>query len=154
MEIVRARPSEAEALSLIAQRSKAQWGYPAGWLEHWREHLTITPLFIAQHDTFTGLLNGQPVGFYALVEAETELRLEHLWVLPEWIGQGWGRRLLTHAAARAAEQGATSLTIESDPHAAAFYRHLGARQIGTHRSEIDGQLRELPLLTLPLPLPA
>ncbi len=151
MEIVRARPTEAAALSLLAQRAKAHWGYPAAWLEQWRAQLTITPDFVAQHEVFTGRGDGQPVGFYALAPDEEEsLRLEHLWVEPKWMGQGLGRRLFGHASARARVRGFSRLTIESDPHAEAFYLHLGARRIGTRRSEIQGQARELPLLCFAL----
>jgi GNAT superfamily N-acetyltransferase len=49
------------------------------------------------------------------------LRLEHLWVLPDWMGQGIGRALFRHAAERAAARGALSLTIEADPNAEPFY---------------------------------
>lgn len=146
MKIVRAAPSDAARLSAIAQAAKAHWGYPAHWLQQWREQLTVTPKFLQETDTFTARLNRELIGFYALVRGEESLNLEHLWVAPPWLGRGFGRRLFTHAIEHARRRGAPSLTIEADPHAEAFYLHLGAVRVGFTRGEIDNQARELPLL--------
>ena len=150
VQIARAQPTDAPTLSSIAWAAKAHWGYPSHWMERWREQLTITPEFVAANETFAAVIAGQMIAFCALFETAEMLRLEHLWVLPERIGQGIGRRLFTHAAESAASRGARSLTIEADPHAEPFYRHLGAVQIGTIASEIDGHHRELPLLVFDL----
>lgn len=151
MQIIRANPSDAETLSAIAWAAKAHWGYPPHWMEQWRGQLTITPEFIAAHETFTAEMNEQTVGFHALVEVAESWRLEHLWVLPERIGQEIGRNLFAHAVERATLRGARRLTIEADPNAESFYLHLGAVRIGTTASAIDGHRRELPLLAFDLP---
>ena len=82
----------------------------------------------------------------AVVENRESWRLEHLWVLPEQMGRGFGRRFFAHAAAFAAERGALSLTIEADPNAEPFYQRMGALRVGTRESQIDGSTRLLPLL--------
>jgi GNAT superfamily N-acetyltransferase len=150
LEIVRAKPSDASTLSAIARVAKAHWGYPARWLDEWRELLTITPEFIAANETFAAVSEGRIVGFHALHEADGTLRLEHLWVLPEQMQKGIGRSLFQHAAGRAAALGAPSLTIEADPNAEPFYRHMGAERIGAVRSKVEGRPRELPLLRFAL----
>jgi GNAT superfamily N-acetyltransferase len=150
VEIIRARPSDAATLSAIAWAAKAFWRYPPHWMEKWREQLTITPEFISENETFAAVIDRQMVAFHALVPTSETLRLEHLWVLPERIGQGLGQTLFLHAAEQARAQGATSLTIEADPRAEAFYQHLGAVRVGTIASEIDGCRRELPLLEFDL----
>ena len=150
MQIVRARSTDAARLSAIAHAAKAHWGYPPHWLEQWREQLTITPEFIAAHETFMAEVNGTIVGFHALRETPETWRLEHLWILPEQIGRGIGRSLFHHAAARATERGAVCLTIEADPHAEPFYQLMGAVRIGVFKSEVDGSVRELPLLRFAL----
>ena len=150
MQIRRAQTSEADALSLVAQKAKAYWGYPASWLEQWRELLTITPEFIAQNETWLAGEDRRSLGFYALRWHGTELRLEHLWVLPNEMKRGVGRKLFQHAAARATALGANCLTIESDPHAEPFYLRLGAIRSGRVASEMEGERREIPLLTFPL----
>ena len=148
MEIRRAEPAEAAELSLIARRAKAHWGYPAAWLERWQEQLTITPEFIAINEVFAARLGDRAAGFHALLKTSQAMRLEHLWVIPELMSRGIGRALFGHATARAASLGASSLTIEADPNAEAFYLHLGAIRTGSSRTEIEGELRELPLLTV------
>ena len=150
MEIRRAQPVDASALSRIARTSKASWGYPEVWLEQWQEQLTIPPEFIAANETFIAVIDRQIVAFHALLQTPTEIRLEHLWVLPEHMGRGIGRKLFAHAVERARALGAISLTIEADPNAEAFYRHLGAIKVGAVETEIEGQRRELPLLSLGL----
>jgi GNAT superfamily N-acetyltransferase len=150
VQIIRAQPSDAATLSAIAWAAKAFWGYPSHWMEQWRKQLTIIPDFIAQNETFAAVIDGQIVAFHALLPTADALWLEHLWVLPERIGQGIGRALFRRAAERAAAQGALSLTIEADPSAEAFYQHLGAVRVGMATSQVDGCRRELPLLIFDL----
>ena len=150
MNIVRAEPSAAATLSAIASAAKAFWGYPPDWMARWREQLTITPDFIAENETFAAIVNRQTVAFYALRQKADVLQLEHLWVLPDWTGQGIGRALFKHALERAAVRGASSLTIEADPNAELFYRRMGAIRSGVVATEIDGRRRDLPILTFDL----
>lgn len=152
--IVRAMPEDAAALSVIAHAAKAHWGYPAHWLEEWREDLTITSAFIAENETFKALNDERVLGFHALLESSAAWRLEHLWVHTEWMGQGVGRALFRHAVAKARARGASCLTIESDPHAEAFYRHMGAARVGSVARKIEGRRRVLPLLRFDLTRPS
>jgi len=144
MEIRRARPEDA-VLTSIAFAAKRHWGYPERWIESWRPQLTITATYIADHEVHFAIENGQPVGFYALVIHQIRLELQHLWVLPERMGQGIGRLLFTHALRRARHLGFSELEIESDPNAGGFYERMGARQIGSRVFELDEQRRELPI---------
>ena len=119
-------------------------------MEKWRNLLTITPEFIVTNETFVAVIQGQLVGFHALHEAAEELRLEHLWILPEQMRKGIGRALFRHAVERAATMGALRLTIEADPNAEAFYRHMGAERVGSVASKMEAGRRELPLLVFDL----
>ena len=146
--IRRAELEEAACLTEIAFAAKKHWGYPESWLEAWREDLTITSDFIARHEVFVATDEDKPVGFYALVISESATGLDHLWVLPEWIGKGIGRRLLAHALGRAAALNIATIEIVSDPNAEAFYLKAGARKIGEVLSTIEGQQRRLPRLAI------
>ena len=150
MRIIRAKPSEAATLSAIAWAAKGFWNYSSNWMEQWREQLTITPNFIAENETFAAIINRETVAFHALLQRANVLRLEHLWVLPNWMGQGIGRALFRHAAERAAARGARGLTIEADPNAELFYRRMGAVRSGVIATEIDGRRRDLPILNFDL----
>ena len=150
MQIVRANPGDASTLSEIAWAAKAFWGYPSEWMEQWRDQLTITPEFVAKQETFVATIDHEIVAFHALLGTQQSMRLEHLWVRPTWIGQGIGRALFRHAAARAAALGASTLTIEGDPHAAPFYRRMGAVAAGHSTTVYEHGSRQLPLFVFDL----
>jgi len=148
VEIRRAGPGDADALSRVASAAKGHWGYPDGWMERWREGLTISPEFVSQREIYAAFVEGEPVGFYALHEEGQKIELEHLWVLPERMGLGLGRALFDHALGRAAALDAEVLGIEADPNAEGFYRRMGARRVGEIVYELDGRERVLPLLAV------
>jgi hypothetical protein len=89
VDILPATPEDADALACIAFAAKRYWGYPESWIKHWRDSLTITPEFIRNNAVYAAVSGGEPCAFYALTSAGGEL--EHLWVLPTWIGSGVGR---------------------------------------------------------------
>ena len=146
MDVIRARPDDAGALTRISFAAKRYWGYPERWISRWEESLTITPDFVRRNEVYAAVVEGEIVGFYALVGEGQRVELEHLWVSPEHIGAGVGRALFDHAVRRAASLGASSLGIEAEPNAEGFYRRMGARRVGEISYPIDGQERTLPLL--------
>lgn len=153
IEIGRASPGDADALTRIAFAAKRHWGYPERWISYWGESLTITPEFVRDNEVYAAVSGGEPFGFYAITGTGRELELEHLWVLPAWIGSGAGRLLFEHAMDKAASQGAKSVKIEADPNAEGFYLRMGARRVGENVYEIEGQRRVLPLMAVDLSKP-
>ncbi|MBS1789121.1 MAG: GNAT family N-acetyltransferase [Acidobacteria bacterium] len=148
LSIRRANSEEAAALTDIAFAAKRHWGYPESWIEIWRDDLTITAEFIERNEVFAAIENGELIGFYALVKSEGRTELDHLWVLPEWVGKGIGRQLLAHAMDRASTSGTRQIEIVSDPNAEGFYLKAGAKRIGQVVSTIEGQQRRLPRLAI------
>lgn len=77
--------------------------------------------------------------------AASEAELAYLFVEPAAIGRGVGKQLFQHAQAQAAHLGCSTLLVESDPHAAGFYRAMGGVEVGQRVSPaLPG--RALPLL--------
>ena len=150
LEIERAQPGDAGVLTRVAFAAKAHWGYPERWMERWREGLTITPEFIRRNEVHVATVEGEQAGFYALAGEGRRVELEHLWVLPERMGEGVGRALFEHALRTAASLGAETMGIEADPNAEGFYTRMGAGRVGEIVYEIDGRERVLPLLALDL----
>jgi len=150
VRVWRAGPGDAGALGRIAFAAKGHWGYPGRWMELWRPGLEVSPGFVRDNEVYVAVSGGEPVGFYALVGGGRGLDLEHLWVLPAWIGTGLGRKLFGHAMRRARELGARTVTIESDPNAEGFYRRMGARRAGENVYELDGGERALPVMVVEL----
>jgi ribosomal protein S18 acetylase RimI-like enzyme len=140
-----ARGDEADLLTEVALRSKGHWGYDQEFLDACRAELTFRPedavtRRIVVADSPSGI-----VGFYSIDGEPPDGELGNLWIVPERIGTGLGRRLWQHAASSASEAGYTSLLIEADPNAVGFYEAMGADRIGEAPSgSVTG--RTLPLL--------
>ena len=150
MEIHRAVPEDALALTRIAFEAKRHWGYPEKWIESWSGSLTIHADFIASQETWKAVGELGIAGFYALAARSGELELEHLWVLPGAMGQGIGRELFVHAMECARRLAFGSVQIESDSNAEGFYLHMGARRVGRIAKPVGGEMRELPMLRFEL----
>lgn len=152
MSAIRIRPAwpdEADALSRLAMRSKAHWGYDRAFLDACRNDLTVSPdrcdgrhLLIAETD-------GQIAGYAEIAGKPPTGELANLWVDPPCMGEGTGKALWNAALNLARSFGFIALTIDSDPHAEAFYRHMGAVKIGEARSTVD-PARRLPLMKVTL----
>jgi GNAT superfamily N-acetyltransferase len=152
MRIDPARPEDAVALTAIAHAAKRHWGYPEEWIARWSGLLTITPEYLATHPVLVAVMAGRVVGFCALALAAGEggrpatAQLDHLWVLPDAMGQGVGRALFNAAEIHARSSGAARLWLEGDPHAEGFYLRMGMVRFGAVPAPMDGQARELPLM--------
>ena len=146
MQIVRAKPQDAEALTEIAYAAKRHWGYPERWIESWRDSLTIRAEFIAANVAWCATEDARAVGFYLLTSESDGLHLDHLWIVPSAMGRGIGRALFEHAVEEARTLGHRILKIEADPNAEGFYKRMGERRVGVTVTDVEGQRRELPLL--------
>jgi len=136
--IRRARPDEAATLTAIALAAKAHWGYGAAQVERWRPILEVGAGQLAAQPAFVADCNGA-IGFYSLLVDAGGCELDNLWVLPQYMGQGCGRRLLEHAVRTARGLGAAAIRIDADPHAAAFYEKCGAVMTGAVPAPIEDE---------------
>jgi len=150
LEIRRATPDQAEALTALAHAAKRHWGYPEEWINHWRTDLTITADFIAHNEVFVATIEGEIAGCCALVLSETLTELEHMWIDPKHMSKGIGRSLFEHTRRRARELGSNTLELSADPNAQAFYERMGATRIGEVPADILGQSRVLPRMRIDL----
>ena len=95
-------------------------------------------------------LDGVPVAFYTLQEKDGCAWIENLWVLPDLIGKGIGKKLFLHALELARQRGYKTLRLEADPNAVGFYEKMGMLKVDEHHSEVDGQPRILPIMEIRL----
>ncbi len=148
MKIRRASTEDHPELTRLAHEAKRQWGYPAHWIKHWEDALTITPEYIEANQVFVANEGDSILGFYALVLNQDRAELDHMWVSPDHMGTGVGKALFVHAMCEAKGQNISEVEILSDPNAEAFYKKMGAYRAGEAVSEINGQPRVLPRLTI------
>jgi GNAT superfamily N-acetyltransferase len=141
--------AELSSLSDLCFRSKAVWGYDEEFMEACRgelsfepRDLTLTSIAVAEH-------NGKPIGVAQVKVVDGEADLLKLFVEPSALRSGTGNALLVWASEIAKQLGATRLTIDADPGAAAFYRRMGAYDVGEAPSgSVPGRL--LPKLAMNL----
>ena len=140
-----ARAGEAAALTDLAMRSKAYWGYEADFLARCRAALEVKTAALSDQPHFVAERDGRPLGFYGFEPLPDGVGLDYLFVEPDLIGRGVGRALWAHAVATARRLGHCALIVVSDPNAEGFYLRMGCRRIGTRPSELEDG-RQLPLL--------
>ena len=99
-----------------------------------------------KNPTFVALVEDEIVGCGAVQIEVGEALLDHLWVLPQFMGRGVGRALFQHAEEIARASGAARMRIVGDPHAEQFYSRMGATVYGRKPASMDGEARFLPLL--------
>ncbi|MBB5019967.1 ribosomal protein S18 acetylase RimI-like enzyme [Chitinivorax tropicus] len=145
-----ATPADATTFSEVAQAAKAHWGYPQQWLHVWRPQLTISAAQITQDCYHALQLGDQVIGLVGICFAHGQANLVDCWILPAYMGKGWGRLLIRAAAQSVQARGLTHVLIESDPYARGFYEHLGATLLGWVDRPVLGVDRKLPLLSLDL----
>lgn len=126
--IRRALVGEAAILHELTGRSALSWGYEPEFLEWEPEAIAVTPEFLAKATVYVLEDENRILGYYALTGEPSELYLDKLFVEPDRIGTGCGKRLWRHAVIAARDLGATELLIAADPNAAPFYRAMGAVQ--------------------------
>ncbi|MHA6528811.1 GNAT family N-acetyltransferase [Paenibacillus sp. BAC0078] len=96
---------------------------------------------ISQLITYTGE-DKQPLGFIGV----QEYKIEMLFVSPDAMGKGIGKKLVAHAIQALDVQ---SVDVnEQNPQAKGFYEHMGFRVYG--RSEQDDQGNSFPILHMEL----
>jgi predicted N-acetyltransferase YhbS len=136
--IRRGRADDSAALTALARRSKARWGYPVEWLDAWSEDLTLLPHCIERHETFVAEVGADIVGVAVLQRTTYGGELEHVWVHPDHEGRGIGRALVTAALEAARRAGCGSVRVLSDPFAEPFYRRLHGQRVGAVPAPMPG----------------
>jgi GNAT superfamily N-acetyltransferase len=149
IELRRAIPIDSIVITNITIAAKRHWNYPEKWIQHWLSALTISPDYIEENEVWMAVVDDTPAAYYSFKQEDGDLWLDNLFVLPEYMGQGIGRKLFQHALEGSRIRGASILKIEADPNAQSFYEKMGARKVGEqHHPEMDGQPRILPVMEI------
>lgn len=147
--IIKAAIADHLILSKITKASKAYWGYSQEQMEIWDEELTIKPDYIKENIVFKLMENNEAIGYYSMEKkSEKLIKLENLFILPEFIGQGFGEYLMDHAFLKAKELGYEEMILDSDPNASIFYEKLGFEIMDKKETSIKD--RYLPVMKISL----
>jgi GNAT superfamily N-acetyltransferase len=135
IEINQAKPEDSERLKQIAITSKSYWGYSEHLLSQWAQTPLITPESIDKDRVYAACIGSCIIGWYRLLIRLPVVVLEDLWVLPDYIGKGVGKKLFEHGIQQANLSGAERLELDADPNAEPFYTRMGCQVVGESLSE-------------------
>lgn len=150
MKIIKANSDDHETLTEITKKSKAFWGYSNEQMKQWDELLTITREYLETHFVFKLIKGNQVIGYYSYCyDGKEAIRLDNLFLLPEFIGKGFGNQLITDFLDRIKENPTIEkILLDADPNSEKFYQRSGFTVIG--RLETSIKNRFLPIMELKL----
>ncbi len=146
-----ALPNEYKTLTDIGFRSKSVWKYPKTYFDIWEKELTLTSKYLQNNDVFVFETKKTIVGYYSLVildedllvkpdiKIESGLWLEHMFIEPEHIGSGLGKKLFIHCIAQSDLKNYGKLKILSDPNVIQFYIKMGCYYVKEYPSTIENR---------------
>ena len=149
MTIKKANGSDHEVLTDITKKSKAYWGYSAEQIEAWSELLTITEAYIETKSVYKLVIDNKVIGYYSFYpENDQTIKLDNLFILPEYIGKGFGQLLMNDFLLKAKTATTNKILLEADSNAEKFYAKLGFVTIGQIETSVKD--RYLPVMELNL----
>ncbi|PZX94592.1 GNAT family N-acetyltransferase [Flavobacterium aquariorum] len=149
MKIKEASINDNEILTEITKKSKSYWGYSEKQILKWNDNLTISAAYIENNCVFELINNNEIIGYYSyLVKEEKNVILDNLFILPEYIGKGFGKYLMTDFLNRMKNGKFEKITLNSDPNAENFYLKIGFKKIGEFKTSIKN--RFMPIMEMSL----
>lgn len=126
LEIRRARPDEADALTDLSMRSKRSNGYDDAFMDACREELTVTPKRLAEGEYWVAVAD-DICGCACLLPDEKDAsgEIHAFFIDPELKRQGIGRLLWSRVLRSASAKRLVRLHLDADPYAVPFYESLG-----------------------------
>jgi GNAT superfamily N-acetyltransferase len=124
-----ARADEAAALTELALRAKASWGYDEAFMAASREDLTLTPERMEAWTVWIAEADGQLAGMIAL-SLDGGAEVETFFVEPRFQGRGVGATLMAELLAAARGAGVEVLEVDADPNAEPIYARFGFETFG------------------------
>lgn len=131
--------ADIAAIDALVFASKASNGYDDAFMEACREELSTSLQAVAAGDVWVAE-DSALVGTYKLDRGK-EAEVHMMFVARQAKGTGVGAALWRHLEARARGRGTTSLSLDADPFAVGFYRHMGMEIVGQSPSgSIPGRM--------------
>jgi len=149
MTIEKANVEDHEILTEITKKSKAYWGYSAEQILKWDNNLTVSKPYIEENAVFKLVVKNKILGYYSYIKEENDrVKLDNLFVLPEYIGKGFGKYLMNDFLQRMQNQKCKTIILDSEPNAEKFYQKLGFIKIGEFETSIKN--RFMPIMEMKL----
>lgn len=149
MEIKKASIGDNEILTEITKKSKAYWGYSEEQILKWNNNLTVSKDYIETNSVFKLVNGNEIIGYYSyIIKEKKNVLLDNLFILPEYIGKGFGKYLMCDFLLRMKEEKFEKITLDSEPNAEDFYLKFGFEKIGEFETSIKN--RFMPIMEMHL----
>lgn len=139
MEIRKSVAKDHVELTDLCKRSKNIWNYPEDWMQIWDEDLTVTEDFIKENNVYQFVKDARICGFYSYLPEGKNIRLEHLFVHPNYINKGIGRILIKDFFERIENSIFENIILDADPNAENFYIKFGFNRVDLKPTKIEGR---------------
>ena len=147
MKIEAADSADHLELSDLTKLSKAFWGYSDAQILAWDEDLTLSEAYFDNNHVYKAIDREKLIAYYSYGRENAHtVKLDNLFVHPEWIGKGIGQTLMSHFLNELANTNYKRIVLDADPHAEKFYLKLGFHTIDQLQSSVPG--RFLPIMEL------
>ncbi len=124
MKFRMAEIDDLETLNKISLLSKTYWGYLESWIVNWMDELTLNSDKLLKQNVLVVENESKIIGFSSIIENSKNYEILHLWVLPEHIGKGIGKKLLEKTVETFVNF-EKPIIVEADPNAEPFYKSQG-----------------------------
>lgn len=149
MKIEKALSSDHQILTEITKKSKAHWGYSDEQIKNWSEFLTVTPDYIEKNGVYKLIIDHKSAGYYSFFYQDVKtVKLDNLFLLPEYIGKGLGRILMEHFLLEINKTIVKKVVLNSEPNAEQFYAKLGFLKTGQIETSIKDRFMPIMELTI------
>ena len=149
VKIIPAEITDHEELTEITKKSKAYWGFSNEILLEWEPLLTVSAEYIEKNTVLKIVQNDRILGYYSYYFIdENTLKLDNMFILPEFIGKGIGNCLMNDFLEKARASTIQKIVLDAEPKAEGFYQKFGFETIGQLASSIKD--RFLPVMELRL----
>jgi GNAT superfamily N-acetyltransferase len=149
-DIRKAKLGEETILSELSFSSKSYWNYPPDYMKRWKPELTISGEYLSNNVVFVLESKNEILAYYSIVnlrepnvigeiEIEKGTWLEHMFVRPDMIGKGLGKRLFMHMTDFCKMNSISEIKILSDPNSKGFYQKMGCKYIFEYPSTIKNR---------------
>ena len=147
MKIEKAKNTDASEITELTIRSKSYWNYSKEQIEEWKNDLTVTSDYIEKKEVYKLIDNTILIGYYSYYKLnEKDVKLENLFIEPRFIGQGYGKLLISDFLQRIKKTAYKKVTLDADPNSEKFYLCIGFQSVGQLKSAIKG--RFLPIMEM------
>ena len=140
MKIVKASIQDDEILTKLTIKSKQFWGYSKEQILFWNNSLTISQDYIKTSNIFKLIIDNEIIGYYSFFNSDKEtIFLDNLFILPEYIGKGFGTYLVNDFLIRIKTSQIKKVQLHSDPNSENFYVKLGFKKVGELETTIKNR---------------